>query len=64
MSMVRKEAEKCDSVGGFLTFMSLAGGTGSGVGAYVTECLKQEFPHAFLLNQVTLMSIKTVNTSS
>mgnify|MGYP000058948190 CR=1 FL=1 len=52
MGMIQKEAEKCDSLSGFMTFMSLAGGTGSGVGAYVTQCVKDEFPHAFLLNQV------------
>lgn len=52
IEMVQKEAEKCDNLGGFLSLMSLAGGTGSGVGAYITECLRDEFPHAFILNQV------------
>ena len=52
MGMIQKEAEKCDNLNGFMTFMSLAGGTGSGVGAYITQCLKDEFPRAFLLNQV------------
>lgn len=52
MGMIQKEAEKCDNLNGFMTFMSLAGGTGSGVGAYITQCVKDEFPHAFLLNQV------------
>ena len=52
MGLIQSEAEKCDNLSGFLTFMSLAGGTGSGVGAYITQCVKDEFPHAFLLNQV------------
>lgn len=52
LEMVQKEAEKCDNLGGFLSLMSLAGGTGSGVGAYITECLRDEFPHSFILNQV------------
>ncbi|XP_070572249.1 tubulin delta chain-like [Ptychodera flava] len=52
MDMVQKEAERCDRLSGFLTFMSLAGGTGSGVGAYITECLRDSFPHSFILNQV------------
>ncbi|KAL4223799.1 Tubulin delta chain [Mactra antiquata] len=52
MGMIQKEAEKCDNLSGFMTFMSLAGGTGSGVGTYITQCVKDEFPHAFLLNQV------------
>lgn len=52
LEMVQKEVEKCDRFGGFLIFLSLAGGTGSGVGAYVTGCLREEFPHSFILNQV------------
>ncbi|XP_002735635.1 tubulin delta chain-like [Saccoglossus kowalevskii] len=52
MDMVQREAEKCDRMSGFLVFMSLAGGTGSGVGAYITECLRDHFPHSFITNQV------------
>ena len=52
LEMVQREVEKCDRFGGFLILLSLAGGTGSGVGAYVTGCLRDEFPHSFILNQV------------
>ncbi|KAK3607578.1 hypothetical protein CHS0354_011115 [Potamilus streckersoni] len=52
MNMIQQEAEKCDNLGGFLSLTSLAGGTGSGVGAYVTQCLRDEFPNSFILNQV------------
>ncbi|XP_076452877.1 tubulin delta chain-like [Babylonia areolata] len=52
LEMVQREAEKCDRLGGFLSLLSLAGGTGSGVGAYVTEMLRDEFPQAFMVNQV------------
>ena len=52
MEMVRQEVEKCDLFGGFLTIMSLAGGTGSGVGTYMTQCLRDEYPHSFIFNQV------------
>ena len=52
MTLVSREAEKCDRLGGFVALLSLAGGTGSGVGAYVTQCLRDEYPHAFILNQV------------
>ena len=52
LNMVRREVEKCDHFGGFLTLMSLAGGTGSGVGTYVTQCLRDEYPHSFIVNQV------------
>lgn len=32
--------------------MSLAGGTGSGLGTYVTELLRDIYPRAFLINEV------------
>ncbi len=33
--MLDRELEKCDMIDGLLTTMSLAGGTGSGVGTYL-----------------------------
>lgn len=50
--MARKEIECCDCFGGFLFLQSLAGGTGSGVGVYITEVLRDEFPSAFMVNSV------------
>uniref|UniRef100_A0A8C6X7U6 Tubulin delta chain n=1 Tax=Naja naja TaxID=35670 RepID=A0A8C6X7U6_NAJNA len=41
MNLIRKEAEKCDRLGGFLMIMSMAGGTGS-----------EAYPNSFLLNHV------------
>lgn len=32
--------------------MSLAGGTGSGLGTYVTEMLRDLFPKSFIVNEV------------
>ena len=52
LDKVSKEAERCDSLGGFLALMSLAGGTGSGLGAFVTTALKDEYPHTAILNNV------------
>lgn len=52
MEMVQREVEKCDRFGGFLSLMSVAGGTGSGVGTYITQCLKDRYPQALLLNQL------------
>ncbi|XP_078535951.1 tubulin delta chain [Lissotriton helveticus] len=52
MDLVRKEAEKCDRLSGFFTTMSMAGGTGSGLGTYVTQCLRDAYPNSCLLNQV------------
>ncbi|XP_054250268.1 tubulin delta chain isoform X3 [Indicator indicator] len=52
MNLVQKEAEKCDRLGGFFTIMSMAGGTGSGLGAFVTQCLRDAFPTSFILNHI------------
>ena len=43
---------RCDHFGGFMTLLSLAGGTGSGLGAYVNTSLRDEYPHSFIMNQV------------
>ena len=52
LEKVSKEVERCDSLGGFLALMSLAGGTGSGLGAFVTTALKDEYSHATIINNV------------
>lgn len=52
MNLVRKEAEKCDRLGGFITIMSMAGGTGSGMGTFITQCLRDVYPNSLLLNEV------------
>ncbi|KAM4701737.1 tubulin delta chain [Discoglossus pictus] len=52
MDLVRKQVEKCDRLGGFFTVMSMAGGTGSGMGTFVTQCLRDAYPNSFLLNHV------------
>ncbi|GFN99422.1 tubulin delta chain [Plakobranchus ocellatus] len=52
MNLICREAEKCDRLGGFISLLSLAGGTGSGVGAFITQSLRDEYPHSFILNQV------------
>lgn len=49
-NVIRLEVEACDWFGGFLTAQSMAGGTGSGLGAYVTELLKDEYPSACMLS--------------
>ena len=52
LDLIRREVESCDSFGGFLVMQSLAGGTGSGLGAFFTEQLRLEFPDCFMVNQV------------
>lgn len=44
LEMMRREAEHCDRLSGFLFFQSLSGGTGSGAGSLVTELLRDEYP--------------------
>ena len=47
---IRKEQEISDVFSGFLVLQSVAGGTGSGLGAYLTAELGDAFPKSFLLN--------------
>lgn len=51
--LVRREVERCDRLAGIFAMMSVAGGTGSGVGTYVTQCLRDTYPHSFILNHLT-----------
>ena len=48
LEMVRREAEHCDRLSGFLFFQSLSGGTGSGAGSRISELLRDEFPCSFM----------------
>ncbi|EDO39408.1 predicted protein [Nematostella vectensis] len=52
LDLVQREVEKCDRLDGFLTLLSLAGGTGSGVGAFVTNSLRDFYPNSFIVNNV------------
>ncbi|KAM6933181.1 LOW QUALITY PROTEIN: tubulin delta chain [Xenentodon cancila] len=51
--MVRREVERCDRLAGLMAMMSVAGGTGSGVGTYITQCLRDAYPASFILNHLT-----------
>ncbi|XP_048838357.1 tubulin delta chain isoform X2 [Brienomyrus brachyistius] len=53
VELVRREVERCDRLAGILTMMSVAGGTGSGMGTYITQCLRDMYPHSFILNHLT-----------
>jgi len=53
MDRLQHQAEKCDRFGGFMFFQSLAGGTGSGLGSRITECVRDTFgPRAQLVSNV------------
>lgn len=47
---IRKETEEADSLQCFLIFHSLGGGTGSGLGSYITEKLKDDYPEIYNFN--------------
>ncbi|VDL98341.1 unnamed protein product [Schistocephalus solidus] len=49
---LRQELEKCDCVDGILMTMSLAGGTGSGVGTYLSRHLRDLCPKVPVLAQL------------
>ncbi|KAL0973268.1 hypothetical protein UPYG_G00201240 [Umbra pygmaea] len=53
VDLVRKEVERCDRLTGIMAMMSVAGGTGSGVGTYITQCLRDAYPNSFILNHLT-----------
>ncbi|KAK2111325.1 Tubulin delta chain [Saguinus oedipus] len=52
MNLIQKEVEKCDSFSGFFIIMSMAGGTGSGLGAFVTQNLQDQYPNSLKMNQI------------
>ncbi|XP_015127404.1 tubulin epsilon chain isoform X2 [Diachasma alloeum] len=45
METLRRNAERCDSLHGFLLMHSLGGGTGSGLGTATLKLLVDEYPH-------------------
>ncbi|KAM6945952.1 tubulin delta chain [Aplochiton taeniatus] len=51
--LVRGEVERCDRLAGIVAMMSVAGGTGSGVGTYVTQSLRDTYPNSFIVNHLT-----------
>lgn len=50
MDLVRREVEMCDIFGGFVSMQSVAGGTGAGLGAYLLEVLRDEYPSCCTLS--------------
>ncbi|XP_066592563.1 tubulin delta chain-like [Prorops nasuta] len=43
MNCVRLEIEQMDQLDGFLSLLSCAGGTGSGIGSYILDVLREEY---------------------
>ncbi|KAJ9526621.1 hypothetical protein QJQ45_017618, partial [Haematococcus lacustris] len=50
LNLIRKEAEACDVLSGFLVLQSMAGGTGAGLGTYVAEALRDEYLSSHCIN--------------
>ncbi|CAB1349041.1 unnamed protein product, partial [Coregonus sp. 'balchen'] len=48
VDIVRRKVERCDRLAGIM-----AGGTGSGVVTYATQCLRDAYPNSFILNHLT-----------
>ena len=48
LDIITREAEDCDNFEGFMLTHSIAGGTGSGMGSYLLEHLKDAFPHKLI----------------
>jgi hypothetical protein len=46
----RRELEACDAAGGICVCQSAAGGTGSGLGTRLVECLRDEFSDETVMN--------------
>lgn len=44
MEMIDREADSCDNLEGFLVLHSISGGTGSGVGSFILEKLRDRYP--------------------
>lgn len=53
LERLQHQAERCDRFGGFILFQSLGGGTGSGLGSRIAECIRDTFgPRAQIVNNV------------
>ncbi|XP_017881400.1 tubulin delta chain-like [Ceratina calcarata] len=54
LNCVRQEVEKLDHFDGFLALLSSAGGTGSGIGSYITKLLHEEYDKKPIVNTTIL----------
>jgi tubulin gamma len=62
MEMIEREADGSDSLEGFVLSHSIAGGTGSGMGSFLLECLNDNFPKKLI--QVLLLIFYSFRWSS
>jgi len=57
INLLRKQFERNDSTQDVLLWQSLAGGTGSGLGSYLTKLIKEEFEDCIVMNLAVLPNI-------
>lgn len=50
MDVVKREAESCDCLQGFMIFHSLGGGTGSGLSSLIIEKIREEYPDRMMVS--------------
>ncbi|XP_018576125.1 tubulin delta chain-like [Anoplophora glabripennis] len=58
MNVIRTETEKCDFLSSFLNLYSSSGGTGSGVGSFIIEQLRNDYPNKHIVNSIVLPYVK------
>ncbi|KAJ1507240.1 Tubulin epsilon chain [Coelomomyces lativittatus] len=56
LQSLHKEMEQCDQLQSFFLIHALGGGTGSGLGSYIAELLKEEFPDVIKLSMCLIPS--------
>ncbi|KAL7293393.1 hypothetical protein TKK_0013158 [Trichogramma kaykai] len=54
LDITRREIERTDSFNGILLLLSSAGGTGSGVGSYAVDLIRDEFPNKSIISCIVL----------
>nr|XP_006815929.1 PREDICTED: tubulin delta chain-like [Saccoglossus kowalevskii] len=52
LESLRKEIERCESFSGTVLLHSLSGGTGSGLGAHICECIRDEYQLPYMMSVV------------
>ncbi|KAJ8976481.1 hypothetical protein NQ317_013702 [Molorchus minor] len=58
LNVVRSEVEKCDYLTILLNLYSSSGGTGSGVGSFIIEQMRDEYPNKHIANVAVLPYVK------
>ncbi|CAH0546716.1 unnamed protein product [Brassicogethes aeneus] len=54
MDTIRSQVEKCDYLTSILNIFSSSGGTGSGLGSFIIECIRNEYPSKNITNAIVL----------